>query len=164
MIMETKLEEILYPRKIKFFGVSAQIIAIAVLFAIYTALSYFEYQKTGMMWGYPLRISILFVPIYEELIFRGFILAGLTKFYSARNSIIISSLFFGLWHFKNIFFIPTHDLVSQMLYTAFIFGPIAAYLTLKTKNVWLAVIFHYLNNMIAPFSSVALALLLQKIL
>ncbi len=162
MIMETKLEEILYPRKIKFFGVSAQIITVLALFTIYTALSYFEYQKTGTMWGYPLRISIFFVPIYEELIFRGLILAGLTKFYSARNSIIISSLIFGLWHLKNIFFIPTHNLISQMLYTAFIFGPIAAYLTLKTKNVWLAVILHYLNNAIAPFSWAIIGLLMLK--
>lgn len=162
MIMGTKFEEILYPRKLRFFGVSAQIITVVALFVIYTALSYFEYQKTGTMWGYPLRISILFVPIYEEIIFRGFTLAGLTKFYSARNSIIISSLLFGLWHLKNIFFIPTHDLISQMLYTAFIFGPIAAYITLKTKNVWLAVILHYLNNTIAPFSWILLVLVLQK--
>lgn len=160
MIIEIKVEEILYPRKIKFFGVSAQIITVAALFVIYTTLSYFEYQKTGTMWGYPLRISILFVPIYEELIFRGFILAGLTKFYSARNSIIISSLLFGLWHLKNIFFISTPDLISQMLYTTFIFGPITTYLTLKTKNVWLAVILHYLNNAIAPFSWILLALVL----
>jgi membrane protease YdiL (CAAX protease family) len=159
---EIKLEEILYPRRIKFFGVGTQVTSVAILFAAYTALSFYQYQSTGTMWGYPLRISILFVPIYEELIFRGVILAGLTRFYSARKAIIISSLLFGLWHFKNIFFISTHDLVSQMLYTALIFGPVAAYLTLRTKNVWLAVILHYLNNMIAPFSAVLLALLLNR--
>lgn len=161
--METKLEEILYPRKIKFFGVSAQIFTVALLFIIYTIVSYIEYQKTGTMFGgYPLRISILFVPIYEEIIFRGFILTGLTKLYSAQKSIIISSLLFGLWHLKNIFFVPVSDVVYQMLYTALFFGPIVAYITLKTKNVWIAVMLHYLNNLLAPLSWVILAILMQR--
>ncbi len=152
-------EEVLYPHKLKFLGVNAQIIAVASLFVIYTLLSYGNYKSTGKMWGYPVSVSILFVPIYEELIFRVFILIGLTKLYSVRSSIIISSLLFGLWHLKNIFWLSTPELLYQMAYAAFLFGPVAAYLTLKTKNVWPAVIFHYLNNAIVPFSVVAVGFL-----
>ncbi len=146
------IQEYLYPRKFKHFSVGAQILSVALLFAFYTLYSYFEYRNTGTMFGYPLQISILFAPIYEEVIFRGLILIGLTRFYSVRNSIIISSLLFGLWHFKNIFFIPAPELIHQILYTAFIFGPIVAWITIKTKSIWPAMILHYLNNILIPLS------------
>ncbi len=161
--MSKSFAETLYPRKLKSFGVGAQLFTVAGLFCIYSLLAYTEYQTTGKMWGYPLSISILFVPIYEELIFRVFILVGLMKFYSIRTSFIISCLLFGLWHLKNIFWLSTPDLLYQMAYATFIFGPIVAYLTLKTKNVWTAIIFHYLNNIIAPFSAAAIAFLAHKI-
>lgn len=151
--MEIKLEEILYPKKLWKLTPGFQIFLVALLFTIYTFVAYSTYQNTDTMFGYPLSISILFVPIYEELIFRGLILIGLMKFYSWKKAIVISSLLFGLWHLKNIFFISQSELIYQMAYTTFIFGPIVAYITLKSKNIWLAVILHYLNNLLAPFSA-----------
>ncbi len=74
------------------------------------------------------------------------------KIYSPVAAIIISSLLFGIWHFKNIFFMPPRDVAHQMFYTGVIFGPAMALITLFTGTVWLAVIFHYANNMIAPLS------------
>ncbi len=161
--MKQSLGKILYPRKLKFFGVSAQIFTVAALFCIYTILSYFNYKHTGKLWGYPLSVSILFVPIYEEIIFRGFILIGLTKFYSTRTAVVISCLLFGLWHLKNIFWLSGSELAYQMAYAACFFGPIAAYLTLKTKTIWTAIIFHYLNNILAPFSAAVVVFLANKL-
>ncbi|OHB17066.1 MAG: hypothetical protein A2734_01460 [Parcubacteria group bacterium RIFCSPHIGHO2_01_FULL_40_30] len=149
----TKLEDVLYPKKFWRITPSFQILIVSILFTIYTLTAYLNYQDTGTMFGYPLSISILFVPIYEEIIFRGFILLGLMKYYSWKKAIIISSLLFGLWHLKNIFFISQisqNELIYKMIYTAFIFGPIMAHITLKSKNIWIAVILHYLNNLLAP--------------
>ncbi|HEY1041751.1 MAG TPA: CPBP family intramembrane glutamic endopeptidase [Candidatus Paceibacterota bacterium] len=156
-----KIEDILYPRKFKFFSVSTQIVAVVLIFISYTILAYLDYEKTGTIFGLPFRAGILFVPIFEELIFRGCILVGLTRYYSVKKSIVISSLLFGLWHFKNIFVMPIDDVVSQMLYAGLIFGPIVAYLTLRLKSIWPGVILHYLNNILAPLLPM-IWLLLQK--
>jgi len=114
--MEIKLEDIFYPKKLWKITPGFQIFLVALLFTIYILVAYFNYQTTGTMFGYPLSISILFVPIYEEIIFRGLILFGLMKYYSWKKAIVISSLLFGLWHLKNIFFISQSELIYQMLY------------------------------------------------
>jgi len=101
---------------------------------------------------YPVRVSLFFAPIYEEIIFRGLILAGLMTIYSITTAIIISSILFGIWHLKNIFYLPKNQVIYQMLYTGLIFGPIAAYITVISGAIWIAVIIHQLNNLLAPYS------------
>lgn len=143
-------------KRIGFLTPGLQIVLISGLFALTTILGFLEYQRTGELFGYPLAISILFVPIYEELIFRGFILRGLSRMYSLKAAIIGSSLLFGLWHLKNIFYLTPPRLAYQMAY-AVVLGLILAYVTVRTKTVWIAVILHYLNNLLAPLSLILLA-------
>ena len=50
---------------------------------------------------------------------------------------------------KNIFFVDTIELLKQIFYTGFIFGPIMCLITYKTKTIWIASVLHYLNNSIA---------------
>jgi membrane protease YdiL (CAAX protease family) len=78
------------------------------------------------------------------------ILGALEIAYGPVIAVAISSLFFGLWHLKNIFWLTEYNLIHQMLYTGLIFGPITAVLALKTRTVWPGVILHYLNNF--PFA------------
>lgn len=130
-----------------------QLILISTLFVATTIFQYQYYKKTGKMYeNYPVGVSILFAPIYEEVIFRGLILGGLLNFYSPTTAIVISSLLFGLWHFKNIFWETKKGLAYQMLYTGLIFGPIMALVTIWSGSIWLAVVLHYINNLVAPFS------------
>lgn len=149
-----RFDEVISPRPLKYFGVHAQIIVVVGLFVLHSLLAFYSYKNTGKIFGYPFFSSLIFMaPIYEELIFRGLLLTALTKFYSIKNAIIISSIIFGLWHLKNLFYFPTTDMVIiQVVYAAVIIGPITSFITIKTKNVWLSVIFHYLNNIIAPFT------------
>jgi membrane protease YdiL (CAAX protease family) len=129
----------------------AQIAIVAGLFIWTTLWQYGEYRRTGKMYeDYPLSISILFVPIYEEFIFRGLILFYLVTIYSPIFAIIISSLLFGLWHLKNIFFLSRAKLTGQILYAGFFVGPVAAIITLWSGTIWIAVVLHYLNNLLAP--------------
>lgn len=65
----------------------------------------------------PPKPLVLFAPIYEEIIFRGLILGALLTQLSKRQAILYSSLLFGAWHLKNIFFLDLDLLTYQMLYT-----------------------------------------------
>ncbi len=138
-----------------------QIAVITILYLAMIAFAWFDVKQTGLMFGYPIRISILFVPIYEEILFRGLLIMVLLKHYSTKQTIIISSLLFGLWHVKNIFFIDTDYLAKQLIYTTFIFGPATAWLALKLKTIWPGVILHYLNNLLAPLSLGVIAALFK---
>ena len=139
-------------RKVWFLSVSIQILTIVALFIVTTVYGYWDFKNSGLLFGYPLSMHILFVPIYEEIIFRGFILDWLVKKLRKNSAIIISSILFGLWHLKNIFFLSNGELVYQVLYTALIFGPIVAIVTLRTRTIWIAVIIHYLHNILSAAS------------
>ncbi len=130
------------------------IILFSYLFLI--VWGYFEYKETGLLFGFPLNTTLLFVPIYEEMIFRGLILGALMKFFSWKKALLYSSLLFGLWHLKNIYYYDVYQTLRQVLYTGLFLGPILGYLTYKTKTIWAAVILHYLNNIWSPISFILL--------
>lgn len=127
-------------------GRTPQIFVIASLFTLMTFGYYFEVQTTGRMAGYSPGVSLLFVPIYEEIIFRGVFLKYFEKFYNWKIAILMVSLLFGLWHLKNIFWLDAYVLSKQIAYTALIFSPIMCLITIKTRTVWPAVALHFLNN------------------
>jgi membrane protease YdiL (CAAX protease family) len=128
-----------------------QILVIIFLYLAMVYLGYDEFQKTGLLQGFPLHISVLFVPIFEEIIFRGFILAALLNTVWKTKAIIYTSILFWLWHVKNIFQMDLVAVRDQVIYTTFIFWPAMAYLTIKTKTIWPGVILHYLNNLLALY-------------
>jgi len=133
----------------KLFKISedVQVLIITLLFVI-TVYGYrVAIKATGKMDGYDPTVSMLFVPIYEKIIFRGIIL----KFFEERKNfwkaIVFSSILFSAWHFKNILWSDFSSVSSQMMYTGLIFGLITSWITLKTRSNWPAVIIHYLNSM-----------------
>lgn len=137
-------------RKIWFLTPTIQVVLIVSLYFIQVYIAYLSYLKTGLIFNYPLfcYATVIFAPIYEEIIFRGFIFHIFLKNFQLFQAIVFSSLLFGLWHLKNIFFLNTYVLAKQIIYTGLIFGPIMALITHKTKNIWPGVILHFLNNII----------------
>ncbi len=99
-------------KQIGFLNPAMQIILICLLFIVTILLQFKEWKTTGKVWNgkFPLRTSSFFASIYEEIIFRGFIFVGLMTMYSVLMAIIVSSLLFGLWHFKNIFYCSKKEL------------------------------------------------------
>ncbi|MBY0595607.1 CPBP family intramembrane glutamic endopeptidase [Bacillus bingmayongensis] len=79
--------------------------------------------------------ACIFAPIMEEVIFRGFFLQRMAFKWGIKRAVIVSSLIFGLGHF---------DIVG-----AFIFGVVMCLLYIKTKNIWMNIAVHALNNCIA---------------
>ncbi|WP_099189434.1 CPBP family intramembrane glutamic endopeptidase [Tepidibacter mesophilus] len=74
-------------------------------------------------------------PIYEEIIYRGVILKGLSIKYNDKISIVVSALLFAIMH-MNI----------QQAINAFFLGIILGYLYLKTKSIYISIFAHFINN------------------
>jgi len=146
MTLENNIFEFFQFKKFGKINPAVQITVIAALYVGTVLFYYKQFKLTGKMDGYTPGVSLLFVPIYEELIFRGVLLKFLEKYYGRVVAVAGSSVLFGLWHLKNIFWLSHPDLIHQILFTTAIFGPIMALLTLKTRSLWPAVILHYLNN------------------
>lgn len=136
------------------FGPVTPPVQMGILAALYVATTLLfarEARLTGKMAGYGPDVWILFVPITEEILFRGLILGALEIAYGPVWAVVLSSIFFGLWHLKNVFWLSEYQLIHQMLYTTLIFGPVTAVLALKTRTIWPGAILHYLNNLAAAF-------------
>ena len=78
-----------------------------------------------------LSFNIL-APIAEELLFRGVLLSKLSSYYSQKSAIIITSLAFAILHI---------DLIG-----GFVFALAAAYMTIITRSLKTAVLFHISTN------------------
>jgi membrane protease YdiL (CAAX protease family) len=82
-------------------------------------------------------MTVVLSPIVEELIFRGVLLNKLKLIVPTLFAVLISSLLFGALHsFGSIF-------------SAFIFAVCMAILYLKTENICVPILAHFLNNLFA---------------
>ena len=125
-----------------------QIVLVALLFVATVLLTHDEYLARGTTFGFAgPGFNVLVAPIYEELIFRGWILGRLARARSATLAIVVSSLLFGLLHLRNIFWLDTPALLRSMIFAGAVLGPILGWVTLRCRSVWPAVILHYANNL-----------------
>ncbi len=84
---------------------------------------------------------VVFVPIIEEIIFRGVILKGLLTKHSAKKSIIISTIIFTVVH------------VNPSLFPqAFLFGLLSGWIYYKTKSLGFSIILHSTTNLFSLLS------------
>lgn len=83
--------------------------------------------------------------VMEEILYRG-IIFGLfnSLIYSTWISLVVSSLLFGLWHFKNIPWMGRRDAFKQFLYSGLYAGPIFCLLRIWTGDLYLAIFVHFL--------------------
>lgn len=75
----------------------------------------------------------------EEFLHRGILLQG-TKHSGFNKSIIISSILFGLLHFD----------INKVFY-AFVLGLILGFVSVVSKNIWVPIIMHFVNNFLAVY-------------
>ncbi len=137
-------------KKIGFFSKEVQLIIIIFLWTFLIIAHYGSLKETGRIDGYSLTSSSLtFVPIYEEMIFRGILLKYFYTEYGKLKSILITSFLFSLWHFKNILFFETnspHIVFAQMLDTGLTTGPLLAIICLHFKSISIPIMLHFLIN------------------
>ncbi len=105
------------------------------------------------LFKYPIlaMISVCIVaPIYEEIIYRGIILKGLSIKYNDNLAVIVSALLFAVMHMN------LHQGIN-----AFFLGLVFGYLYLKTKSLYITIFAHFINNGIGIIVSVILTELVK---
>jgi len=87
---------------------------------------------------YRVITALIIFPFLEEILFRRIILQKIYNNYGFYPAIWISSIFFSLSHINT----------DSGLLGVFISGLILGYIYLKTKNIWLTIFSHSLNNLL----------------
>lgn len=146
----------------------ASLFCILVFFLLYfgrAAAAYVMEGTLGVMadilkdpaaWYYilftPVNFLLAFAPFFgEEYGWRYYLQPLLQKRFGMRTGVLILGAAWGVWHvFLDFFFYTTPDrgvimLISQMI-TCVTLGIFFAWAYLKTNNIWVPVIMHFLNN------------------
>ncbi|MDB2613911.1 CPBP family intramembrane metalloprotease [Chlamydiales bacterium] len=86
--------------------------------------------------------TALIVPIFEEIVMRGFVQNGISRFLGNKWGIVLSSIFFCLLHFNNN--IGMNNV--SVLISTFIFSMFAGHLYQRTGSLLACIALHLLNN------------------
>lgn len=102
--------------------------------------------------------SVLIYPIFEELVFRGYIWSRLEEHKLAgRKAYFITALLFGLWHLgyldviymKSTRYFPDSD-ICYVMFNKFLigigYGIITGFVRLKTRNTYSSILVHSFMN------------------
>jgi membrane protease YdiL (CAAX protease family) len=76
-------------------------------------------------------IAAVFLPVSEEIMFRGFLLQVLLKAFSARQSVVAVGLVFGLLHWHPVW-----------IFYAFFLGLLLGWLAIHFENLYASIWFH----------------------
>jgi len=88
-----------------------------------------------------------FPAIFEEVSWRGVMLVVFMKKYTAKKSILITALGFGLFHFINLLGgVESDFVIRQVIFGSFL-GLFYGYLVLRVDSLMPAMLFHYLVNL-----------------
>lgn len=82
-----------------------------------------------------LLVFALLPALCEEIAFRGFILTGLIKHFRPRTAVLLSAFLFALFHMNVFQFLP-----------AFFLGVVLGLLTVRSRSLVPAIMFHFLHN------------------
>lgn len=85
-------------------------------------------------------ITAVLPGICEEFAMRGGLLTTAKKSFGTLGCVIICGVIFGLFH----------QSIRQVFYTS-LFGALAAFIVIKTKSIYPAVIMHFTNNFCSVF-------------
>lgn len=121
--------------------------------------TFFKIMAQPDSWIYlavmPVNFFLVMAPFFgEEYGWRYYLQPLLQKRFGLRGGVIILGIVWGLWHLPVDFFYysPGTGLqaaVSQQI-TCITLGIFFAYAYMKTKNIWVPVILHYINNNLIP--------------
>ena len=84
---------------------------------------------------------VVIAPVIEELIFRGIIMHGFMRNYSKITAILISALFFALFHLNPWQFPAT-----------FLLGLLLGWAMVITRNIFVCIAGHAINNLLVLLS------------
>ncbi|URQ61728.1 CPBP family intramembrane metalloprotease [Pantoea alhagi] len=105
-------------------------------------------QQTPFSLGILLFSAVLLAPIFEEILFRGFLLQAFLLWapHSRFSCILLTSLLFAVMHTQYIHW--------QTLAVLTLFSVLLCYARLRGNGLLLPVLLHMLNNLIALLPSI----------
>jgi len=80
---------------------------------------------------------VIFAPLFEEILFRGFLQSALEQSFSGKKAVIASALCFALFHFQPWCFLQF-----------FLFGLIAGIVFWKTQSILPCIVMHAFHNIL----------------
>ena len=138
----------IFPDKFTVSYISVSIISVVLFIA--SPLNY----KGGIEPILLLVYSSIVTPIFEELIFRGYIWNELNQIFTSEwKTYIITTILFALWHLgyiSSIAFRAEDDLLNVMIWkviTGLCFGIVLGAVRLKTRNCYSTMILHGVMNL-----------------
>ena len=138
----------IFPDKFTVSYISVSIISVVLFIA--SPLNY----KGGIEPILLLVYSSIVTPIFEELIFRGYIWNELNQIFTSEwKTYIITTILFALWHLgyiSSIAFRVEDDLLNVMIWkviTGLCFGIVLGAVRLKTRNCYSTMILHGVMNL-----------------
>ncbi len=119
------------------------VIAIATIAAVVSVIDFSYFGEGGGPWGgFAALLAFAMVGINEELLFRGFGLAGFTRLYGLKRALLLSSSLFGLAHASNLFLGQSlRSTIGQVVATT-IMGLLFGLFALLTRSLIAPMILH----------------------
>lgn len=90
--------------------------------------------------GWLLLSAVVLAPLFEEVVFRGYVASSLRRSYGGLVAWIGSALAFGLVH-----------LIPSVVLSASLMGLVLGYFALRYRSLWLSIVLHAMNNATACF-------------
>lgn len=147
-------------------------LCILLFFVLYSLRMGISYAMGGQMgdfgkiwtlpstWGYLVTVVLNFFLVVvaffgEEYGWRYYLQSLLQKRFGLRKGVLLLGVIWGLWHLPlDFFYYTTPDMgviyVASQIVTCVFIGIFLAYVYMKTRNIWVAVAVHYMNNNLIP--------------
>lgn len=111
-----------------------------------------------MLFSMPVNFLLVFLAFFgEEYGWRYYLQPYLQNRFGLRRGVIILGIVWGLWHLPINFFYysPDAGLISAagQQITCISLGIFFAWAYMKTENIWVPVVLHFLNNNLIPVIS-----------
>ena len=87
-------------------------------------------------------------PIFEELVFRGFMYSGFERSLGAVPAVLLTSAIFAMMHVQYNHYELLH---------IFVFGLVLAWARMRTQSLWTPIAMHAVNNGLAIMTVLAIA-------
>jgi membrane protease YdiL (CAAX protease family) len=87
-------------------------------------------------WALALK-ALLFMPLLEEVFYRGLVLQLLRRYVPAWIAVLVTSSFFGLTHISNGW---------ENVFSAFVLGCVFATLVVHTRSLFASIVCHFFVN------------------
>lgn len=117
--------------------------ALLVPILLWLALLQIARNRHVMIWHH----SSLAVSYWEELLFRGLIWGLILIVWDSQLlALILSSVLFGLFHLRNLWWASHKRVLFICLYTGLLFAPIVGLVRWWSGDIYLCIAIHALHN------------------